>query len=493
MFARVVRNQHRMNGQQTEYKRKFDIVVACDSKGGIAKQGRIPWAGTPQASKDLEYFRKITTGDTPGRNVVIMGRRTYESLPEKYRPLPKRVNVVLSRSTNGLTVENRLTDTPLVHVNSLDNALHWCDIQDNLGAIFVIGGEQVYREAAFHPRCDRAFVTAIDGDYQCDQFFDLSYPFTKCDLSFGMFKIYAHRNDDEPNYNLLLSRLLNAPSKPNRTGIATRGLFSETLKFKLKYGDNLIMPLLTNKRVAWKSVVHELIWFLRGSVDTKYLTDNNVRIWDGNTTAEFLKSRGLNYPPGVAGPIYGYQWRSWNAPFGGPSAEGIDQLGTVIQKLKTSPEDRRLLVLAWNPEQLAQMALPPCHYGFQFVVTPSPTGAMTQLNCQMTMRSADVALGVPFNIASYALLTHMVAKITGLTPDTLSIVMADCHLYENHIDGVKTILSRHPRPFPVFKFSDAVNNKKDLNIDDFAHTFGVDDYIIENYHPHPAVKLDMAV
>ena len=181
---------------------------------------------------------------------------------------------------------------------------------------------------------------------------------------------------------------------------------------------------------------------------------------------------------------YGAQWRSWGADYG---SGGIDQLSAVIQSLRDDPWSRRHLVSAWNVNDLPKMALPPCHYSFQFVVSSGPV-----LNCLVNMRSADLALGVPFNIASYALLTHIVAKIVNMRPGELSLSMADCHIYENHVAGVEAMLARNPRQFPIFRFSDRVTGA-DLSIDRFAWEFDISDYIIEGYRPHPYVKLPMAV
>jgi thymidylate synthase len=355
-----------------------------------------------------------------------------------------------------------------------------------------------------------AYITLIPGNYECDVKFpmrDLSGGVTeRPDGSSPDFVTeYIFTNSEENAYLALLGRLIIAPLRSNRTGIPTRGLFHEVLKFTLHDEQRgAILPLLTTKAVYWRAVYHELIWFLRGSTDTAYLRDNKIRIWDGNSTREYLDSRGLvNYDEGEVGPVYGYQWRHWGADYGGRRSDGgIDQLAAVIETLKRDPFDRRMVVSAWNPSQISEMALPPCHYSFQFHVSTAGgdaggdttcVGAPTYLNCLVNMRSADIALGVPFNIASYALLTHMVAKIVGLTPGTLSISIADCHLYTNHIEAVHEMTARSTRRFPVLRFSPAIETAENLTIDDFAYNFGYDDFIVEGYAPHPAIKMDMAV
>jgi thymidylate synthase len=275
------------------------------------------------------------------------------------------------------------------------------------------------------------------------------------------------------------------------------------LKINLGGKNNrLIMPLLTTKRVAWKAIYHELIWFLRGSTDISYLQDNKVAIWDGNSTREYLDKSGLsNYVEGELGPIYGFQWRHWGSKYVNKETRealdvssdnitnGIDQIEVVINRLRNDPWDRRMIVSAWNVSALADMALPPCHYSFQFHVDPDANGNPAYLNCLVNMRSTDVFLGLPFNIASYALLTHIIAKIVNLSSGQLSISMADCHLYVNHEEQAKTMLSREIRNFPEFSFSTRVGT----DINDFIYSYNIDDYIITGYNPHPAIKANMAV
>ena len=253
--------------------------------------------------------------------------------------------------------------------------------------------------------------------------------------------------------------LRHGAEKHDRTGTGTRSVFGYQMRFNLGEG----FPLTTTKKLHTKSIVHELLWFLAGDTNIKYLTDNGVRIWD-----EWADARG------DLGPVYGHQWRSWPAKDGGT----IDQMSNVIAAIKRNPDSRRLIVTAWNPADVDKMALPPCHLLFQFYV------ANGRLSCQMYQRSADVFLGVPFNIASYALLTLMVAQVTGLQPGEFVHTFGDVHLYNNHIEQAELQLSRAPKALPKMRINPAV---KDI------FSFRYEDFTVENYEPHPHIKAQVAV
>ena len=247
--------------------------------------------------------------------------------------------------------------------------------------------------------------------------------------------------------------------KSDRTGTGTLSVFGAQLRFDLGVG----FPLLTTKKVHLKSIVHELLWFLMGDTNVRYLKENGVTIWDEWANAN-----------GDLGPVYGHQWRSWPAPDG----RHIDQMGQLIEQIRRNPDSRRLIVSAWNVADLPKMALLPCHALFQFYV------ANGRVSCQLYQRSADLFLGVPFNIASYALLTLMVAQVCGLKPGDFVHTFGDTHLYLNHLDQAREQLSRAPRRLPVMKLNPAV---KDL----FA--FKYEDFTLESYDPHPAIKAPIAV
>ena len=265
-------------------------------------------------------------------------------------------------------------------------------------------------------------------------------------------------------YLELLSHVLqHGTTKADRTGTGTRSVFGWQMRFDLAQG----FPLLTTKKLHLKSIVYELLWFLAGDTNIKYLNEHGVRIWD-----EWADERG------DLGPVYGQQWRSWPAQGDKPDGKTIDQIENVIAAIKRNPDSRRLIVTAWNPADVEKMALPPCHCLFQFYV------ANGELSCQLYQRSADVFLGVPFNIASYALLTLMVAQVTGLKPGEFIHTFGDAHLYLNHLEQARLQLSRAPRALPVMKLNAAV---KDI----FA--FRYDDFTLENYDPHPHIKAQVAV
>ena len=261
-------------------------------------------------------------------------------------------------------------------------------------------------------------------------------------------------------YLELLRKLVDSGvEKSDRTGVGTRSLFGHQFRFDLQQG----FPLLTTKKLHHKSIIYELLWFLRGDTNTEYLRQHGVTIWD-----EWADDQG------ELGPIYGYQWRSW------PTSDGqqVDQISQLVEQIQENPDSRRLIVSAWNVGDLARMALPPCHLLFQFYV------AQGRLSCQLYQRSADVFLGVPFNIASYALLTMMMAQVTGLEPGEFIHTFGDVHLYLNHLEQAEVQLSRDPRPLPTMCLNPEVRSIFDFQYADFR---------LENYDPHPRIPAPVAV
>jgi len=261
-------------------------------------------------------------------------------------------------------------------------------------------------------------------------------------------------------YHDLLERILSdGAQKGDRTGTGTLSVFGHQMRFNLASG----FPMLTTKKLPFKAIVHELLWFLAGDTNVRYLQDNGVTIWDEWADAS-----------GDLGPVYGKQWRSWQAPDG----RSIDQIANLIRMIRTTPDSRRLIVSAWNPADVDQMALPPCHCLFQFYVADG------KLSCQLYQRSADVFLGVPFNIASYALLTMMIAQVTDLAPGDFIHTLGDAHLYSNHLEQARLQLTRAPRALPTLRINPAVRD---------IFGFRYEDFKLENYDPHPHIKAEVAV
>jgi len=284
----------------------------------------------------------------------------------------------------------------------------------------------------------------------------------------------------EQQYLDLIKNILdNGTWEEGRNG-RTKSVFGNMMRFDLTNGK---IPILTTKKTAWKTCLKELLWFIRGETDNKLLQDQGVHIWDGNTTREFLDSRGLNYREGLIGPGYGFQWRNFNASYdketGGPKEKGIDQLQQIIDALKDPAQrtSRRLVMTAWNPCQLNEMALPPCHILCQFNVHDG-----NKLSCSLYQRSCDEFIGQPINIASYSFLTHLIAKHCGLVAHEFVYFMGNCHIYENAIDACKLQITREPYPFPTVSIKQVRENISDYIVDDF---------ILENYQSHDAIKVAM--
>jgi thymidylate synthase len=316
-------------------------------------------------------------------------------------------------------------------------------------------------------------------------------------ISYNIFSNIKKMAHEEYQYLHLIENILeNGHWEEGRNG-KTISTFGASMRFSLK--DNKI-PILTTKKTAWKTCLKELIWFIRGETDAKLLQKEGVHIWDGNGSREFLDSRGLNLnPEGILGPIYGYQWRNFNANYNCFSGKrllnndfndiqrnninfkGIDQLQQIIDALKDPKQrtSRRLIMTAWNPCQLDQMALPPCHILCQFNVHDD-----NKLSCIMFQRSNDEACGTPFNIASYSFLTHLLAKHCGLEAHEFVYFKGNCHIYEDHIEGIKTQLLREPFPFPTISIKQIRENINDYQVEDFE---------IHNYQHHPQIKFQMVV
>lgn len=286
---------------------------------------------------------------------------------------------------------------------------------------------------------------------------------------------------EEMQYLDTIRRIIDTGDKRvDRTGVGTLSIFGTQMRYSLR--DN-VLPLLTTKRVFFRGVAEELLWFIRGSTNAKDLQEKNIHIWDGNSTREFLDASGfIDREEGDLGPVYGFQWRHFGAKYktchDDYTGEGIDQLSEVINRIKNNPTDRRIIMSAWNPIDIPQMALPPCHCLAQFYV------ANGELSCQLYQRSADMGLGIPFNIASYALLTHMIAHVAGLKAGEFVHTTGDTHVYLNHVEPLQEQLQRVPKRFPTLHFKRNVQSIDDFQFEDFE---------VRDYNPYPTIKMQMAV
>jgi len=512
--------------------KKFQVVVAADELGGIGKNQTLPW----KLSKEMKHFKSLTSDVSKPmtQNAVIMGRKTWESIPEKFRPLPGRLNVVLSASgqvyeksnkENGGAEDAKCLPEGVLARASIEEALETLstgEYKDIIEKVFVIGGAKVYEEALKSERCEAVHLTEVKPPagkdpkehFACDAFIPLPldnerfrlYSSSKlvkdgeCSYTTltyvaqsgpaGKFRVEAQKvlpakilkeqKHEEMQYLELIREIIDEGNvKGDRTGTGTISKFGCSMRYDLRRS----FPLLTSKRVFWRGVAEELLWFVKGSTNANELKEKGVGIWDGNGSREYLDSIGLNHREvNDLGPVYGFQWRHFNAEYTDMHADytgkGVDQLAEVIHKIKNNPNDRRILLTAWNPAALKEMALPPCHMFCQFYV------ANGELSCQMYQRSCDMGLGVPFNIASYSLLTCMIAQVCDLKPGDFVHVLGDAHVYANHVEPLETQLKNEPRPFPQLKINPDV---KDID------GFKFEDFEIIGYDPCPKIEMKMAV
>ena len=477
---------------------EFEVVFMCEANNGISCNGAVPWSSTPEHYKFIKYHTKME---------CILQSVDYNDLIvpnfiKCYRPYQLIIDdFMINRFTEedvnvyGLT-HDITTLSPMKNIKYINN-FNSLPIGNYL---MLLHDPQFIKMALESQYTTRVTAYRLNTYYNCSTSIDpTTFGFTVTNTVihklYDLITFKPLYNEEEFKYIDLCKKLLNAPIYSNRTGVSTHGLFVETLKFNLMRDSARVLPLLTTKSVPWKTVTRELYWFLMGNTTTEYLDKYNVKIWSGNSTREFLDSRGLDYPIGTLGPIYGFQWRHWGADWKSENPQGIDQIQNVIHTIKTNPRDRRMIVSAWNVEDISKMALPPCHYTFQFHVSEieeSPGVVKHRLNCAVTMRSADIALGVPFNIASYAMLTHIISFIVGMDPGILSITMVDCHLYTTHVEGVTQMINRSIKPFPTLSFG-ITNDSTIDTIDKFITAVSIDSIQVINYNPHPFIRLEMAV
>ena len=437
---------------------------------GIGFEGKMPW----NVPEDLKYFKNTTKG-----KVVVMGRKTFESIGSK--PLPDRVNIVLSRTLPPVS------ESELVIVNSvwcLNEEIHSYTSQGK--DVYIIGGEELYNQ--YLPHTNKILLTHIHKEYTCDTFFpelDTQWEIskyskdTKCTFLEYTKKPNNINQVDVAYRNLLHKVLCNGNVRQDRTNTGTISLFGEQLKIDICQD----CPLLTGKKVAWKTCIIELLWFLRGETDANILKKQNVHIWDGNTTREFLDKRGLDYPEGELGPGYGWQIRRSGANY--PNKEGgIDQLATIEHLLKTDPFSRRIMWNLYVPEDLDKMALVPCHYSFQLYVTVENN--QKYLSGLVNLRSNDLFLGNPFNIFCYYTLIRILALRCDMKPKELILNIGDAHIYSNHVPQANEFMTRSYKAQPILELDESIKDKawEDICIQDFS---------VIGYFPHPNISAPMAV
>ena len=452
--------------------KKFNIILACDLGGGIGYNNNLPW----DFALDKKYFKTLTTNFfTNKKNILIMGRNTY-------RIFDNRKSYVISTT---LKDNNNIYDS---FSKAYDDAIL------NEGDIWIIGGSKLYDCAIKHFACDKVYLTLINGIFYCDTYFNINKYQVEWTSNISqndsnrinnknyelIFKIGTVIPNVETQYlNTLYDVLYNGNERVTRNGI-TLSKFNKTLSFDLQKG----FPLLTTKKMFWKGIVEELLFFIRGDTDTKLLSNKGVKIWEPNTSKDFLNKRNLDYDEGLMGPMYGYQWRFFNKNYLNNDNNFIDQLKKVIDEIKNDPMSRRILMTTFNPLQVELGVLYPCHsIIIQFYVEKNEDNKV-YLCCSMYQRSCDLFLGLPFNIASTSLLLHIIASLTNTIPRTVNIILGDYHIYSEHKEQVLSQLERDP-----YSLCQLVMPNFNI-LEDFEKST-IDDYKIYNYEHHPAIKANI--
>lgn len=432
----------------------MEIVVCTCKNGGIGLKNGLPWK---LIKEDMQMFRNMTVS-----NIIIMGRKTKESLPNG--KLPDRTNVVISSEP----MSGQSWEAALQHIAKVGKGKK----------IFIIGGESIYKYALENLNVRKIHRSHIDVDYECDTHFPLDMVKGYQISEYGIlnvnekltYNMFEKRNHEETSYLCLLSELLKAPVRETRNAHCLT-LFGRTLEFDLSKGS---FPLLTTKKMFLRGVFEELKFFLLGKTQTRELEEKGVNIWKGNTCQEFLAKRNLSYEVGDMGPMYGYQWRNFNG-------QGFDQFAYVMKNLKENPMDRRHLMTSFNPLQAEEGVLWPCH-GISIQFDCEPYDDSYLLNCMMHQRSADTFLGLPFNIASYSMLVIIMANMLGYKPGKLNMSLGNVHLYEQHVEAVRTQIVRDPRPFPTLLCARKFDDIEEIAFDDFA---------LIGYEPYEKIEAPM--
>lgn len=514
---------------------KISLIVCYDSEFGIGKENKIPW----RMIEDLKFFAKVTE-----KSCVLMGRNTWESLPNG--GLKDRIHFILSKSLTHQKLDTQNKSGSICYLcKSAEQAIEIYNVYPR-HQMFVIGGSEIYRQflKEYPHLIENIYITQIKENFNCDVFFPkndldhflqthrtitetlksqdidklsgkvVDYVITKYSvLHLNLYEQFLNATDDgmteykvsdariihlnrnETGYLNLLKRILDEDKQGRETRNGkTFSVFGPELEFDLT---NDTLPLLTTRKMFLRGIFEELIFFIRGETNTKLLEEKGVNIWKGNTSKEFLKARGLDYEEGDMGPMYGFQWRHFGADYNGghfgaqykSCEKGHDQLVNLIKGLVEDPHSRRHLLTTYNPAVVEQSVLAPCH---GIVVQMYVDGEC--LDCKMYQRSCDTVLGEPFNITSYALMTHLIAWVCGLKARKLYISLGDAHIYEQHLEGVKEQLKRDPFEFPKLKIKKEWLNDDGAKVEDrirFLEEMKFEDLEVVGYKSHPVIKFDM--
>lgn len=472
----------------------YNIITAFSKNRGIGYNNKLPWN---YIKKDMDMFKEITctVKNDNNYNKIIMGRNTWESLK---KPLSNRLNVIVSSKLN-ITGEN------IMVARSFEEAVNYTD--SRLENSFVIGGEQIYNQALRPDLCKRVFTTEIDKEYVVDTYFPelpayfkLAHEMKNYDdkenvkLNFKIYENISNINSEEYEYlNILKDIMDNGEYYMDRTGTGVISLFDKNMNFSIPtmsydgtYGMNYIytIPLLTTKKMFTRGIIEELLWFLRGGTNAKELQEKKVHIWDGNTSREFLDSRGLDYEEGEIGPGYGHQWVNWGGNWR-TGKGGINQIKNIIELLRNDPTSRRAILTAWNVSDLDKMALPPCHMTYVFNISGHPDNK--RLNCKVLLRSNDMFLGSPFNILSTSILTILMSRAIGVLPGNIALSIVDAHVYSDHIEQVNEQLKRVPLNFPNLTINKKISSYNDIL------SLKASDFELTNYNSWSSLKGKMAI
>ena len=477
----------------------FNLVVCSDSNQGIGKDNSIPW----KLSKDLKYFKDVTTitkDDGSKPNVVIMGNNTYNSIPDAYKPLNNRINVILSKSTKP---SENITTSPIYFNDIIKLFLYLDSIKTNINECFVIGGNQIYNLFLEHKLINKIYMTSIKNiSFNCDTFFEFdkykkqfefesSHMTSDTDILTNKphileFNTYKYSNKEENKFIKIVNKILNkGVYNLDRSQVGTLSVFGKSFTYDIR---NYRIPLFTHRKVFLRGIIEELLFFVSGKTDTKILEEKKVNIWKGHTSREFLDSRGLTeFNEGDMGAGYGFRLRSWNAKYINAGTDytnkGFDQLEYVINEIKNNPTSRRIVFSYWNPSYDNMTALTPCHILYQFNVDIDTK----ELSCSFYQRSSDAVLAANFNIISTTVLVFMICHLTGYKPGKIIHNVGNMHLYMNQLEIVKEIVQNNPFNAPLLLINDSDNEIK--KIEDFKYG----NFKLLFYRSHKTYKIPMSI